>query len=1079
MRLNTAALMVLAGLTVALPAESAMGQTGQKLHFTYLWHMEQPIYWPDRQAGGVDRYERAWESIARKDGGAAHPQNNLREIFSIADRVAGYQDRMAESIWAFSFGVDEAGAQISYSGGLIENIQSLGAANQLGYSGSSFNALRNARSWVTLNGAQVPRADIVMFSFHHALMPLVDVSTQRMQIRMYKEIYGDAWGTSVARSKGFFPSEMAFSERMIPVLASEGIEWSVVSAEKISRACADWPFVQGSGGANCDPPNRGDQINPAQGAGAYYRATIDRGCSPAEAFPFALTPRRARYIDPNTGAQSSIIVVPASQSLGWRDGYAPLGISDFNALQTRNDPNRPMLIMLAHDGDNAWGGGFSYYREATPNNVNQARAAGYVPTVVQRYLADHPVPADDFVKVEDGAWVNADGDFGAPQFLNWNWPPVNAQGKIDIENGWAEDIRNWAVITATQNRIDTAQQIWEARGNSVNVRKVVYPDASTNNVERAWHYFGGALNSGYMYYGTSIDMEVKPTIACNNATRLADPVIASAAASGPDSDRTGPTVWAPQRHPWNPGSNNFGPQHGYTNWKSNGDFYVWSFISDVSNVASVTLKYRLDNDGVNSASTIDNETYAGGPGVAAWQSAAMTRRTFPSGNFFNSTEINFFAMPNYIADQYFFRVNNIRNALVDYYIEAVDAKGNVTRSPIERVYVGDGVGGLAPVPQGSGGGGTPTGPAVTLTPTNPVAGQAVTMEYNPAGRPLAGASPVYIHYGTNGWTGVVTPNPAMTFDSAAAGGAGAWKITITLPTTASTLNMAFNNGAGTWDNNGGANFNATVSGAVQPPPPPPPAWSMDGNLDAGTTLVSQNGALFLRAGLRNDLLYVAANNPGGGNDHFIFLASPPGANRAAPWSKQGQVANWAAFLAAENNNGYLGWFDAGAGVATAQARPSGSVSTPVMEGTINLRQEFGTIPASIFLAFAPYPTNDNTAVLSAFQVPPAVTLNGTIEAAEYIEVPTCLLLGNCCPADIANTDGETVQTGGGADGSLDNGDFTAFFAAFFLGDGDPARLAADIANTDGETVLVGGGSDGAVDNGDFTAFFALFFGGCN
>ena len=35
--------------------------------------------------------------------------------------------------------------------------------------------------------------------------------------------------------------------------------------------------------------------------------------------------------------------------------------------------------------------------------------------------------------------------------------------------------------------------------------------------ERAWHFFLGSLNSGYMYYGTAVDMEVKPTIACNEA----------------------------------------------------------------------------------------------------------------------------------------------------------------------------------------------------------------------------------------------------------------------------------------------------------------------------------------------------------------------------------------------------------------------------------------------------------------------------------------------------------------------------------------------------------------------------------
>ena len=83
----------------------------------------------------------------------------------------------------------------------------------------------------------------------------------------------------------------------------------------------------------------------------------------------------------------------------------------------------------------------------------------------------------------------------------------------------------------------------------------------------------------------------------------------------------------------------------------------------------------------------------------------------------------------------------------------------------------------------------------------------------------------------------------------------------------------------------------------------------------------------------------------------------------------------------------------------------------------------------------------------------------------------------CSPADIANTDGEPLPAGG-PDNTIDNGDFTAFFSAFFLADTDPARLIADIANTDGDTSLTGAGPDGTVDNGDFTAFFASFFAGC-
>jgi hypothetical protein len=77
-----------------------------------------------------------------------------------------------------------------------------------------------------------------------------------------------------------------------------------------------------------------------------------------------------------------------------------------------------------------------------------------------------------------------------------------------------------------------------------------------------------------------------------------------------------------------------------------------------------------------------------------------------------------------------------------------------------------------------------------------------------------------------------------------------------------------------------------------------------------------------------------------------------------------------------------------------------------------------------------------------------------------------------CPADISNTDGDLP---GQPDGVVDNGDFSAFFAAFFLPESDPLRLQADIADTDSLSEAEGGGPDGTVDNGDFTAFFTAFF----
>jgi hypothetical protein len=1031
---------------MALGLAAGAAQAQEKLHFTYMWHLEQPIYWPELAAGQF-RYERAWDTIQRRDAGGARPLDNLREIFSVADRVAAYQYRVKDSIGAIS-GAPEAGAQVSFSGGLIQNIWSLGDANQLGYSSNWTSHWRTARGWNTAAaGANKPRLDMVLFSFHHALLPLLDESAVRKEIQLYKRVYADAWGSATPMSRGLFPSEMAFSTRLIPTLASEGIAWSFVSSEKISRANADFPVVFGSGGVNCDPPNRADQLNAAPGGGnQYYRQQISRGCGPAEAVPMSYQPHYAQYVDPATGAISRIIVVPCSQSLGWKDGYNPLGLSDFNAIDAMARPARPMLIPLAHDGDNAWGGGFSYYMEATPNLVNAARSAGYVPTVVEKYLTDHPVPTNAIVHVEDGAWVNADGCFGSPQFLNWNWPPISATGQIDVENGWHVDIRNWAVITASQNRVNTAEQMTRDAGGPTRIEKILYPDAQSNGVERAWHFFLGGLNSGFMYYGTALDMENKPAVSGNRAMTFADPVIASGGVTsgggaGNQADRTPPTIWAVQREPWNPGSVNFGPARGYRQVVNNGDFHVWTFAYDASGIpaSGVTLKYRIDADGQNPIASTQNETYAGGGEVGAWQSVAMTRRAFPAGNVYNDPSIDFYAMPNYIADQYYFKITGIRSQLVDYYIEAVDSRGNVARSPISQVWVGSGEGGGPP------GGGN----VVSLTPAVPVAGQNVTIVYDSNSRPLAGSPQVRLHHGFNNWGQVISPDPAM---APVSGQPGKWTITVPVAQTATELCMVFNNGASTWDNNGGLDWKFAVQGGT-----PGQNWVMDGVRDTASVLVARNqNGIDLWAGMRGDMLYVATQDAGEGNDHFIYVArdQDPQPLRAAMWAKAGQVAQWEAFLADENSGDFEGWFDQ---AATSQVQAMTGANGGVLEGVINLRSELGLaanapLPRTIRLSVALFGNADGGQLLRTHQVLPSVNNDLNVDAAEYAVVRLCEITAGgqtCCPADFND------------DGAADFFDYLDFVAAF-----DAESGSADF------------NGDSAVDFFDYLDFVAAFDVGC-
>ena len=54
---------------------------------------------------------------------------------------------------------------------------------------------------------------------------LVDHKALEMEIAIHKVIYANTWVGGANYSKGFFPAEMAFSERMVKTLVEAGIEW--------------------------------------------------------------------------------------------------------------------------------------------------------------------------------------------------------------------------------------------------------------------------------------------------------------------------------------------------------------------------------------------------------------------------------------------------------------------------------------------------------------------------------------------------------------------------------------------------------------------------------------------------------------------------------------------------------------------------------------------------------------------------------------------------------------------------------------------------------------------------------------
>lgn len=794
-------------LALVLPLAALLAApAAAQVHVTWLWHLEQPIYWPAPDATGV-RYERAWESLQAKAQGAVHPENDLDEIFGKADRVDAYQGRLENTVQAL-LGYPEAGAQVSYSGGLAENIASLGAHGSLGYDAGWNSAIKAAQAWSTSQGT--PRLDVVIFPFHHALLPLVDARVVRMEIATYKALYGDIWDAA-RMSKGLFPSEMAFSERIIPALVAEGLEWAIVSNSHISRACADYPWVAGSGGDNIPPPNLADALNPAQAD--YNRISIDRGVSPANAYPYAYRPHRARYVDPATGVAASIVVVPAAQAESWRDGYSCYGLDDGLAYAAKSEAAHPILVVLAHDGDNAFGGGFTYYNDCVPGLAGTAASRGWVPSTIAGYLHDHPVAADDVVHVEDGAWVNADGDFGAPSFLNWNWPLMGASG-VDVAGGWAEDERNFAVITAATNWVVSAD---DAVG-PVDPAHVVDPHRGGGALAQAWHFLLGGLNSGYMYYGKALDMELKPVVASNAAIARA-----RTALNGLTADVTGPTVFVPQRYPDNPGALNFGPLYGYQQKVLPTDLWVWTFAYDRSGMGAVNLRYRVDADGHNDPATDVNEVYNGGAGVGPWVDVAMNKRVFPKGNVTNDPEIDSSILPDEIADEYWVKVEGLASVLVDYYVEATDGVGQVTRSDIQHVWIGDGVG-AAPPSDGR------------VSPSAPCRDDLIVVRGDRAG---------WVHWGIDGWTrpdealwpagtvefsdGKAVETPLVACGDALCATLGPFGDAV------GTLDFVFRYADGSWDNNGGQDWHVPIAATCAAPGED----TSSGDPDAGSTDTTQ------------------------------------------------------------------------------------------------------------------------------------------------------------------------------------------------------------------------------------------------
>lgn len=758
------------GALLALPALAQ-----NPIHVTHLWHMHQPIYYPYLTPGTIDSQGLFNFSVQGVWDG---------------DRYSCYRDWPAGAVSRAS---GRGASQMSYSGSLAENNRSLWGD----YSGWAGN-VRNARNNLKTTGGN-SRLDVVGIAYHHSLMPLTCKESMVMQIRLHKEQYKEVWNTGGAYSKGFWPPECAFDSSMVPALVEEGLDWVIVDNGHFFRTIEDFEW---SSASSCRP-NKADVRNGTSTDPAINSTwvTLPNVWAPTKVLaPWSYQPRYTRYVNPWNGNVQKIIAVPAGRYEGNENGrggygaFKPENVWGSN-LAANSDPNKPMLLLCHSDGDNygmknsdAWNGQHQLFVDMC--NAN----AGFEYTGVQDYLGMYPPNPNDVIHIEPGTWIGIDG--GTPYYDKWM--------SYENRDGEMPDMWSWSVLVAAQNRVLTADDMENSYlSGTRDVNDIEW--GLGNDTARAWRYYLQAETSCHWYwdYDRANPWDGNVTRGCNLAIAEANKVIGR----NPNGDNRGPSIFPPQRLPYNPGGKMW-------NESSNApsDFVVWTFVDDASGVQSVKLYWRKDNDGQWPLSSTENETYAGGPGVGAWQTVNMTGDWWPTVKGPNvPTESN-------RAMRYQGTIAGQSESLIDYFVEAVDTRGKTNRSNILHVWVGEQTG-------GTGGGGI-TPPAIWARGTHswPAAGEVTSNDViyiNTDAGPATDLSRVTLAYRINSGTWNST-NMTVNPDWASAG--GQWHNRGIGPFPADSSIEYYIEVVGgsetNWDNNGGANYTLTITA----PTPPSSLW---------------------------------------------------------------------------------------------------------------------------------------------------------------------------------------------------------------------------------------------------------------
>jgi 4-alpha-glucanotransferase len=398
----------------------------QPLHFALVLHMHQPRY---------------------NLNGPTYESEMARDVFNQTLHPYTYPAEVLRRD-------ENARITLNFTGSLIEQMNELAS---VGFD-SRLNGLWDRYKETRTLG----RAEFTGCGYFHPIFPLIPEADRLKQVEKHLSLFERTFGT---RPEGFWLPELAFSPKVIPVLAKNGVKWTIV----------DGPHI----------------VNANKNENSYR---------------LLYKPHFAEYDG------HRIIVIPRDRmiSIAQQSGYNPVWLRHEieRGIEANNDGE--FLLTVATDGENGWfrhsgenAGFWGWFFEPLLYLLKKDPDFQFIKlTTISEYLAEHP--PKDTVNVEDGSW-NVPDTFDDGRFLKWT--------------GGEERQRTWARILEASGSLREAEE-------KIAAGRVNCPPEANDALDQAWRWLLMAEASDDFWWGSkdwldrSVVCSLKAREKINEVSRL-------------------------------------------------------------------------------------------------------------------------------------------------------------------------------------------------------------------------------------------------------------------------------------------------------------------------------------------------------------------------------------------------------------------------------------------------------------------------------------------------------------------------------------------------------------------------------